>query len=92
MPPHIRKVTELAGNIIEDYILFDNPLPNAEETAVIVNDAWKQAQIELQIGIAKLEAAEQHVCLLSPGRPHMLTHRQSIDSKLHESTTITPHL
>ena len=66
----------LAANIVEDYILFDNPLLNVEEVPVMVNDTWKQAEFELNTSTNRLKPSEVHVYLLSaPLNMYILTRR-----------------
>ena len=76
LPLPLQRLTSLAADIVEDYILFDNPLPNAEEVPVIVNDAWKQAEFDLNTSTNRLKPSEVHVYLLSaPLNMYMLTRR-----------------
>ena len=55
----------LTADIVEDYILFNNPLPNAEEVPLMVNDAWKQTKFELNTSTIRLKPSKVHVYPLS---------------------------
>lgn len=48
VPSQLRDITELAGEIIMDYTLFQDPLPDAQETLRLIDSAWRQAQNDLK--------------------------------------------
>ena len=49
LPIRVQAIAEAAADIIIDYTLFDNSLPNSHATLSLIERAWLQAQGELQL-------------------------------------------
>ena len=64
LPAPIRSLTLAAAKIITDYTLFQNPLPDGDETLSLIEDAWTQAQGELGNSLVRLKPADTYVCLI----------------------------
>lgn len=61
MPAPVRLIAQAAAKIITHYTLFQNPLPNGDETIRLLENAWTQAQDELETRGERLRPAETWV-------------------------------
>ena len=60
----VRAIARLAGDIITEYTLFENLLPNGQATLILLDNAWNEAQSRLNIFAPRSRQAESWV---SPG-------------------------
>ena len=49
----VRAIAGLAGDIITEYTLFENPLPNSQATLILLDNAWNEAQSRLNIFVPR---------------------------------------
>ncbi len=61
LPIKVRAIAEAAADVIIDYTLFENPLPNSHATLSLIERAWSQAQGELQLYSPRVKLAETWV-------------------------------
>ena len=40
----VRAIAGLSGDIITEYKLFENPLPNSQATLILLDNAWNEPQ------------------------------------------------
>ena len=58
VPSQLRDIAEVAGEIIADHTLFENPLPDPPETVRLIEAAWAQAQDDLDRYGGRTQATE----------------------------------
>ena len=54
-------IAGLAGDIVTEYTLFENPLPNSQATLILLNNVWNEAQFRLNIFASRSKQAESWV-------------------------------
>ncbi len=60
-----RAIAEAAGDLIADYTLFENPLPDSQATLRLLDQSWSQAQVDLGMYGQRTREAESFVSPLS---------------------------
>ena len=61
----LRAIAEAAGDLIADYTLLENLLPNSQASLRLLDQSWSQAQVDLGMYMQRTREAESFVTPLS---------------------------
>ena len=61
LPIKVRAIAEAAVDMIIDYTLVDNPLPNSHATLSLIERVWSQAQGKLHLYSLRVKLVESWV-------------------------------
>ena len=61
----LRPIAEAAGDLIADYTLFENPLPDSQASLRLLDQSWSQAQVDLGMYTQRTREAESFESPLS---------------------------